>query len=67
MKQRKQQIKKAHRHVLVAVAGQTPQIITETLYALMVQHRPPLPISEIYVITTAKGAATAQRALLDRH
>lgn len=66
MKQRQQSAHQSYRHILVAVAGQTPQIITETLYALMVQRRPPLPISEIFIITTAKGAATAQRALLDR-
>lgn len=55
-----------YRHVLVAVAGQTPQIITETLYALMVLRRPPIPISEIFILTTARGAEIARRALLDR-
>lgn len=65
MKPYKQQTNQAYRHILVAVAGQTPQIVTETLYALMVLRRPPIPISEIFILTTARGAQTARRALLD--
>jgi len=62
MKQPKQQQGETYRHILVAVAGQTPQIVTETLYALIVQRR--IPISEIYIITTTVGARIAQRELL---
>lgn len=54
-----------HRPILVAVSGQTPQVITETLYALMVRRRPPVPVREIYVITTTRGADIARRELLD--
>ncbi|MGC8653944.1 MAG: CRISPR-associated ring nuclease, partial [Candidatus Kryptoniota bacterium] len=31
----------------------TPQVVTETLYALMVQHR--VQINEVYVVTTMGG------------
>lgn len=41
------------RNVLVAVAGHTPAVITETLWALEHQHR--VRIDEIRVITTAPG------------
>ncbi len=51
------------RHIFVAVLGQTPQIVTETLYALMVERR--IPISEVFVITTRVGAQRARRDLLD--
>jgi CRISPR-associated protein (TIGR02584 family) len=40
-------------HILFAVTGMTPQVVTETLYALMVQRK--LQINEIYVVTTAEG------------
>ena len=53
----------AKKHVLVAVMGKTPQIITETLYALMIKSNPRAPISEIHIITTAEGAQIAWRAL----
>jgi len=56
-------MKKPERHILVAVLGQTPQIITETLYVLRIQRR--IPISEVFVITTRTGAERAQRDLLD--
>ncbi|GBC81431.1 hypothetical protein HRbin10_00543 [bacterium HR10] len=51
------------RHIFVAVTGQTPQIVTETLYALMVEWR--IPISEVFVITTRVGAERIRRDLLD--
>jgi len=47
----------------VTVLGQTPQIVTETLYALMVERR--IPISEVFVITTRVGAQRVRRDLLD--
>ncbi|HXF06613.1 MAG TPA: CRISPR-associated ring nuclease Csm6 [Blastocatellia bacterium] len=53
------------RHIFVTVLGQTPQVVTETLYALMVERR--VPISEIFVITTRVGAERAWRDLLDPH
>mgnify|MGYP000047131235 CR=1 FL=1 len=51
------------RHIFVAVTGQTPQIVTETLYALMVERH--IPISEVFVITTRVGAEHIRRDLLD--
>ena len=55
--------------VLVAVTGLTPQIVTETLYALAVDPDPPQPLftpTRIRLVTTAEGARRAQRELLDR-
>jgi CRISPR-associated protein (TIGR02584 family) len=48
--------------MLVAVAGLTPQIITETLYYLTQKCDPPVAIAEIYVLTTQPGR---QRILTD--
>ncbi len=62
-KRHKQRADRTARHILVAVLGQTPQIVTETLYALVVQRR--IPISEVFVITTRTGAERARRDLLD--
>jgi CRISPR-associated protein (TIGR02584 family) len=45
----------SYRNLLVAVAGLTPQVITETLYYLTVHHHPPVAISEIHVLTTLQG------------
>ncbi len=43
------------REILIAVAGLTPQVITETLYYLTQDHKPPITISEIHVLTTQLG------------
>ncbi len=53
----------AKQHVLVAVTGNTPQIVTETLYVLAVGQQAPIPISEVYILTTAKGAGIAWEKL----
>jgi CRISPR-associated protein (TIGR02584 family) len=53
----------SQKHVLVAVLGQTPQVITETLYALMIRNKPRVPLSEIYILTTSTGADIAWRIL----
>ncbi len=45
----------AFREMLVAVAGLTPQVITETLYYLTQRRDPPVALSEIYVLTTQPG------------
>ena len=52
------------RRILLAVAGTTPQILTETLYAL---NRPPFQFvpSEVHVITTSEGAHRIRLQLLD--
>lgn len=54
-----QQIK----HVLVAVSGMTPQIITETLYGIYVKDRKKIP-SEIHVLTTELGAEKLRNSLM---
>lgn len=50
--------------VLIAVLGETPQIITETLYGLMVQPEKPVRIDEIFILTTLKGRQHGISALL---
>ena len=51
------------RHILLCVAGMTPQIITETLYALTQERRE--RVDEIRVITTLEGRNFLLKALLD--
>lgn len=50
------------RRVLLAVTGLTPQIVTETLYALMREGADALP-HEVHILTTAEGAERARLAL----
>jgi len=45
----------AWREILVAVAGLTPQVITETLYYLTQVRDPPVGIAEIHILTTQPG------------
>ncbi len=49
------------RRILLCVTGLSPQVVTETLYALA--HRQWIP-TEIHVITTAEGKRRAELALL---
>jgi CRISPR-associated protein (TIGR02584 family) len=51
------------KHILVAIAGNTTQIVTETLYALMIQHKPSVPISDVYLMTTTHGKEIAWNTL----
>jgi len=41
------------RHLLIAVTGMAPQVVTETLYGLVIQKE--IPISEVFIITTREG------------
>jgi CRISPR-associated protein (TIGR02584 family) len=50
------------RRILLAVTGLSPQIVTETLYALAVQQR--WVPTEVRIVTTQRGAAHARPALL---
>ena len=50
-------------HKLVAVVGNTPQVMTETFWALYIDRE--VPIDEVYVITTTLGKETCQKRLLD--
>ena len=52
------------RRLLVAVTGLSPQIVTETLYALAVDLEAPFVPTEIHLITTADGAERASDSLL---
>jgi CRISPR-associated protein (TIGR02584 family) len=52
------------RRILLAVTGLSPQVVTETLYALVRQTPFPFVPTEIHLITTADGAERARLALL---
>jgi len=49
------------RHILLAVTGLSPQVITETVYAMHMQQQ---PVDEIHIITTAEGKKRAKLGLL---
>jgi CRISPR-associated protein Csx14 len=51
------------REIVVFVIGSTPQIITETIYALS-QEDPPVQPDEVYVITTSHGRKKIEGGLL---
>lgn len=50
--------------ILLCVAGLSPQIVTETLYALTVPGEPRFVPTEIHLLTTAEGAERARLTLL---
>jgi CRISPR-associated protein (TIGR02584 family) len=50
--------------VLLSVAGLTPQVITETLYCLLVQATPPADVREVHVLTTRVGSEQVRKDLL---
>ena len=52
------------RRVLLAVSGLTPQIVTETLYALAADEHAPFVPTEVHLITSAEGAHRAELSLL---
>lgn len=54
------------RRILVCVTGLSPQIVTETVYALAVEThgRPPFVPTEVHLISTVTGAEQARLALL---
>ena len=55
---------KEQRHILVCVAGMTPQIVTETLYALTQEQRE--RVDEIRIVTTLGGRDRMLRDLLTK-
>lgn len=55
---------KKYREVLLFVAGTTPQIITETIYAL-IHKKPPVYPDEIVVLTTTLGKQIMMKNLFD--
>lgn len=54
------------RRVLLAVCGLSPQIVTETIYALAADADHPFIPTEVHLVTTAEGARRAELALLSR-
>jgi CRISPR-associated protein (TIGR02584 family) len=52
------------KRILLAVSGMSPQILTETLYALAVANSEPFIPTEIHLISTANGAKKANLELL---
>ena len=52
------------RRVLLAVCGLSPQIVTETLYALAADQEAAFIPTEVHLITTAEGARRAELSLL---
>jgi CRISPR-associated protein (TIGR02584 family) len=49
---------------LLCVSGLSPQIVTETLYALTVLSEPHFVPTEVHLLTTAEGADRARLTLL---
>lgn len=52
------------RRILLAVCGLSPQIVTETLYALAADEHNPFIPTEVHLITTTEGARRAELSLL---
>lgn len=57
----------ARKRILLAVTGLSPQVVTETLYALCVTATPRWIPDEIHLISSREGAERARLALLDPH
>jgi CRISPR-associated protein (TIGR02584 family) len=53
------------RRVLLALCGLSPQVVTETLYALAVEQAPPFVPTRIEILTTEEGRQRALLQLLD--
>jgi len=54
------------RRVLLAVAGLSPQVVTETIYALAMQTEPAFVPTEVRLVTTSEGAERARLSLLSK-
>jgi CRISPR-associated protein (TIGR02584 family) len=53
------------RRVLLALGGRSPQVVTETLWALAVQRTPAFVPTEVHLVTTTVGRNEAMDELLD--
>lgn len=57
------------RRILLVVAGLTPQVVTETLYALTQgafrEGKPPFEPTELWIATTSLGRREVERSLMD--
>jgi CRISPR-associated protein (TIGR02584 family) len=56
-------MKNKTKNILICVAGATPQVITETIYALS-KKSPPVYINELFVITTSYGKQLIEKRLI---
>jgi CRISPR-associated protein (TIGR02584 family) len=56
---------KQFKEILVCVIGATPQIITETIYALA-HKNPSIYINEIFIITTSTGKKQIEETLIKK-
>ena len=54
----------APKHVLISVVGLSPQVITETLYCYWCLASPPIPITEVFALTTLRGKRALEETLL---
>src|SRR5579884_2345707 len=52
------------RRILLAVTGLSPQVVTETVYALAVKAESPFVPTEVHLLSTAEGAERAKLTLL---
>jgi len=57
--------KAGYKEIFISIAGSTPQVITETIYALAVKKPPVIP-DEIFIITTFKGKVMIENALIGK-
>lgn len=55
--------KTGYKEIFIFIAGSTPQVITETIYALAVK-KPSVHPDEVYIITTCMGKAKAEELLI---
>ncbi len=58
-------LKQEFREIFIFVAGATPQIITETIYALS-QKNPQVHPDEMYIITTSTGKRCIKETLIEK-
>ncbi len=54
----------APKHVLISVVGLSPQVITETLHCCWCLASPPVPITEVFALTTLRGKQALEETLL---
>jgi integrase len=52
--------------ILLAVTGLSPQVVTETIYALAMRGEPRFVPTEVHLLTTREGAHRARLALLSQ-
>lgn len=52
------------RRALVCLVGLNPQVVTETLYALVRQQQPAFLPTELHIVSTARGAQAVRERLL---